>query len=340
MICILSEIRAESLLTGELGRVLMMYGRILWLNGKQWEAEKQYLEARDIFVSLTGEESEQTAISLYNLAYAQVQLGKLTHAFRSADAAQLICLDLFGDEDDKSINALVLHAHICERLGRFNDAKKSYKQSLEVSRKHVGQGRWSLEAVGPLKEATGRLFILESARKEAHSERQKKFENVMTKRVPKPLWTPEEYLATEEERRLKKESENLRRQSEVESILIQKEVAIDGAKERMLEHKKAVEETEKAEREAHRRPGRSIREQARMDAEEKAKEEVAGEGEEKEVEKKVEKDKAESKKDAQAPVKQDAQAPVNGVKKVQGSPPKVPPLALPGKKSVIARPIY
>ena len=104
---VLDEIQRESKVSSELARTLMVYGRVLWVNGKQWESEKQYLEARmrprsrcleahdhallqavSIFEQVSGERGENTCIGLYNLAYAQVMLGKLTHAFRSAEQAR------------------------------------------------------------------------------------------------------------------------------------------------------------------------------------------------------------------------------------------------------------
>ena len=46
------------------------------------------LQAVSIFEQVSGERGENTCIGLYNLAYAQVMLGKLTHAFRSAEQAR------------------------------------------------------------------------------------------------------------------------------------------------------------------------------------------------------------------------------------------------------------
>jgi len=128
----------------------------------------------------------------------------------------LLWCQIFEEEDERHTNCLVLHAHICERLGRFTDGGKSYKKALQVARKNIGEGRWTAEGVAPLKEAAGRLFILEGARKESHEERQKAFDQLYHGKKKKPLWTPRTYVRTENTRELEKDRERRDRQREAD----------------------------------------------------------------------------------------------------------------------------
>jgi len=172
LLAIIEEVRSdpEAFDNIKVAELELAMGRLYWTNGKHWRSEERYAEAVQLFEVDEGSEGEAVAASLYNLAFAQAQLGKQTQAMQTAERTKTIFLQLYGEDDDRTVNAFLLFAQLSERLGRHDQAGKAYEVAVKGAARTVG-GPAAGDVMLALVEAQGRLQMHNSQRRKAASMR-------------------------------------------------------------------------------------------------------------------------------------------------------------------------
>lgn len=126
---------------GQLG-ILSVLARILLIRGETSEAILWLERGLVLHVTLYGAESVETAQSMLSLASA---LRKSVDTDQHLEAEQLYlqAIEIFykchGSEGSADVATAILSMGMCvERIGRLNDARQAYEDSLAMRRKHLG----------------------------------------------------------------------------------------------------------------------------------------------------------------------------------------------------------
>ena len=125
-------------LTGDID-ALEGYARMAWHLGKYQESlelsEMQLSHAKETH----GEESEQVAEVLNNLAVLHENLGQSVRAEPLYYQAIEIGRKTIGEDHPEFANRLNNLAGLYEAMGRYEDAEPLYRQSIEIDRKTIGE---------------------------------------------------------------------------------------------------------------------------------------------------------------------------------------------------------